>query len=66
MNNKKEKNMEKKQYVPPVTILYRVAMEKGIADTVPMSVQGIGAEDWEDGGTVGAAADEFGEIWLPI
>jgi hypothetical protein len=58
--------MEKKQYVPPVILLYRVAMEKEIADVVPVSIQGISAQDWEDGGTVGAAAAERGDIWLPL
>jgi hypothetical protein len=41
-------------------------MEKGIADT-PMSVQeAINAEDWVDGGTVGEASAERGNIWLPL
>jgi hypothetical protein len=58
--------MKKKQYVPPVIILYRVAMEKGIADAVPVSVQGISAQDWVDGGEVGAADAEYGDLWLPL
>ncbi|MDR1526965.1 MAG: hypothetical protein LBS46_04745 [Dysgonamonadaceae bacterium] len=58
--------MEKKQYVSPGIILYRVAMEKGIADTVPVSIQGISAQDWENGGTVGAADADLGDLWLPL
>jgi hypothetical protein len=63
---KKGNSMQKKQYVPPVIIPYRVEMEKGIADTVPVSIQGISAQDWEDGGEVGAADDDLGDIWLPL
>jgi hypothetical protein len=57
--------MEKKQYVPPVIILYRVAMEKGIADTIPVSVEGINAQDWEYG-EIGVDENDLGDIWLPL
>jgi hypothetical protein len=68
MNNKKEKNMKKKQYVPPVTILYRVAMEKGIAETAAYQVDAtIGALNW-DTETIqhSVSRNDDGDIWLPF
>jgi hypothetical protein len=67
-NNKtsnKQTTMHKQQsYVPPGIEIYRVIMETTIADTT-VSVQTLGKiDDWKDGGTIGAASGEGGDVLI--
>ncbi|TYO88993.1 hypothetical protein LX74_03081 [Elizabethkingia miricola] len=66
MEEKVEKEVLKKEYVPPVIEIIYMQMEEGIATGSTVQIggggQGIKADPWEDGGNAGTGEPE-GEWW---
>ena len=54
---------DRKPYEPPTLKVFKVVLEDGVAQGYTVS---IGAQliDWEDGGTLGVAPEEGGDLYL--